>query len=109
MSIDLLEEIYEDFKDDDGLATLEEKLHKEVTDEVFERVYQASLIKLCRDVQVVEISELEELVTNRAKSILLYLELEKFISKSRVTISKSIKYSSEKDKIVKTKMEIEVK
>jgi len=109
MSVDLLEEIYEDIKDDDALDLLQKRLHKEYDDKTFERVYQSALIKLCRDIQPLEKKELTALADARNEAIILYLNLEKFIFKNRIIKADFVMSESIDGKLIRSKMQIEVK
>ena len=108
MSIALLENIYEEMREDDALEKLQEKLHIEVSDEKYERTYQSALISLCRDIQPIQTMELQSLAKERAESIFSYLTAEKFISKSRISSKKVSVDDADDAKMIQTKMEIKV-
>ena len=109
MSTDLLEEIYEDIRDDDGLDILKTKIKNEYKAEEFERNYHNALLDLCIEVQEVTLLELLALADARANAIVLYLVQEKFIKADRVVKSASIKSDDSEEGIIKVHMEIEVK
>ncbi|MBN2815230.1 MAG: DUF748 domain-containing protein [Campylobacterales bacterium] len=110
MTIDMLEEIYKEQKDDDVLVKLQEHLQKENEDSnKYERAYNRALIKLCRDLQDVNENDLNELAQKRADAIINYLTVEKMLDVTRV--NKKTTHIAEKsdEKYVKMSMEIEVK
>lgn len=110
MSIDLLEEIYEDMKDDDGLDELRESLEKEYKDEEFTRNYHNALLNLCIEIQTVTGAQLLSLADVRANAIVLYLVQEKFIDANRLIKGVSVKSEEDSgDSLVKMHMQIEVK
>lgn len=110
MSIDLLEEIYEDIKDDDGLDKLRQRLKKEYKDEEFTRNYHNSLLSLCIEIQPVTQVQLLSLADARADAIVLYLVQEKFIEADRINKGISLKSKDDSvDGMVNLHMEIEVK
>ena len=109
MSIDLLEDIYTEQGDDAVLEALQDKLHKELSDNEFKRAYQSALIDLCINIQHVTKEELEALAMSRVKSIMNYLVNEKFISADRITYLLGLEQEKSGSKYVKVKMEIEVK
>ncbi len=109
MTTELLEDIYEESKDDDKLEKIKDTLDKEFEGEVLKRVYNKALIKEVIAIQMVTPQELANLANSRAEIVKNYLLLEKNINPSRVNLIevKSINDSSEK--FVKIKFEIEVK
>ena len=109
LNIEMLEDVYDDLKDDDKLAMLREKLHKEYKDDkAYERAYQNALISLCIDIQSVNLKELEELANKRAQMIKAYLVQDKALSAQRVIIGKVIKLKNANEKLLELKLNIEV-
>ena len=109
MNSALLEDIYENIRDDDGLKKLKKSIQKEYKDEDFDRNYHHALVDLCINIQVVTKSELIALADARADAIVLYLVKEKFIRANRVVKGVSIKSENSEDSVVKVHMQIEVK
>gem|GEM_PF-608534 len=110
MSIDMLEDIYEEMRDDDVLSKTQKHLHASYKDEAsYDRAYQNELIELCRDLQVVAANELMSLADVRADTIVNYLIQDKMIDAKRVERKASIVREGDSDTFVKINMEIEVK
>jgi len=109
MGIDLLEDIYEDFRDDDGLEKIQEKLEKEYEGKAFERAYKRELMIATISLQDVSEEELESLAIKRAEVIKNYLVQEKSIEQSRIVLEKIITSEYDEKRLVHTKLEIGVK
>ena len=109
MSIDILEDIYEDFKDDDTLDKLEEKLKKEYKGDELDRAYLSALAELCKDIQVVTKVDLERLARARANAVIAYLIQDKSIEALRVIQKPMISVNEPDNKLIKQKLTIEVK
>ena len=109
MSTGLLEDIYNDIRDDDGLKKLKKRLKSEYKEEEFDRNYHKELLDLCIDIQTTTTEELISLADARADAIILYLVQEKFIKAERVVKNVSIKSEDSEDGIVKVHMQIEVR
>ena len=109
MNIDILEDIYEDFKDDDTLDNLEEKLKKEYKGDEFDRAYLSALAELCKDIQVVTKVDLERLARARANAVIAYLIQDKSIEALRVIQKPMISVNEPDNKLIKQKLTIEVK
>jgi uncharacterized protein involved in outer membrane biogenesis len=87
MSVDLLEDIYDDIRDDNVAEEEKERLEKKYKDEnIFEREYIKVLVKLCSESFEVKEQEVQELANKRAKAISDYLINIKKIDKTRVKI-----------------------
>ncbi|QSZ42955.1 DUF748 domain-containing protein [Sulfurimonas aquatica] len=108
-SIEILEDIYEESKDDDKLDELKESLRDKYEDDEIKREYHTRLLKLCREIQPVTIEEMSALAESRAEAIVSYLTQEKSISVARISKSKVVTVDDSEENIVKVKMEIEVK
>ena len=107
-SIDILEDIYEEFKDDDKLDSIKESLEEEYKDEELDRNYLMAVINECINIQVVDIKELERLAKKRAEVLKSYLIDEKMIPISSVIIGE-LETIDDDGKWIKTKLEIKVK
>ena len=108
MNVDLLEDIYESFRDDEKLSKIRDELKSKYKDDTFERAYLSALVKECREVQPITEQELRVLATSRASAIESYLVSEKNIDKQRVKIFEVDTARAEKEKWVRSKLEIEV-
>ena len=109
MTANMLEDIYEDVKDDNVLDKLEERLEKEYKGDEFDRAYLTALVELCKDIQVVTKSELENLANTRANVLMTYLVQDKNIEARRVIENPVVAVNESEDKLVKQKLSIEVK
>jgi uncharacterized protein involved in outer membrane biogenesis len=110
MSVDMLEDIYEDMRDDDILSQIQEKLHLAYKEEgAYDRAYQNELIILCRDLQIVSQEELKVLANTRADNIISYLIDEKMLGKNRLEKKPVSIVQESTEEFVKINMEIEVK
>lgn len=110
ISTDLLEEIYEETSDDNGLDKLQERVHLAYKDRAaYERTYHNELLILCREAQVIPKSKLIDLADARAEKIMNYLVKEKLLNAQRISKKTSqIKEDDDTD-IIKIDMEIKVK
>ncbi|MEA2073912.1 MAG: DUF748 domain-containing protein [Campylobacterota bacterium] len=109
MSIGLLEEIYEDVRDDDTLDKLQKELETKYEDDSYDRNYQKALIGLCTEIQVVSDIELVKLADSRSTNIFNYLTQEKSILAERVSKIKSVAKNSSDENLIQVSMEIKVK
>jgi len=101
MTVDMLEEIYKEFKDDDGLDKLKE--------ESGDRDYLNGLIQLCTNIQEVSVDELEDLAHKRVLAIQNYLINDKSIEASKIKIQEMKKVDKSEEKLVKIGLKVEVK
>jgi len=109
MSVDLLEEIYEDLKDDDKLEKIEESLEKEYKGDALERAYKRAITIELLKLQEVSIEEMKALAFSRAKVSKSYLVDAKAIDTNRIIITETVKSEADETKLVKTKLEIDIK
>ena len=109
MSISLLEDIYEDMRDDDYLDELEERLEDEKSTVSFDRRYYNAVIAHCIEIQKVSKQELLMLAEKRADAMVIYLVQEKKLLSSRVEKLPEVSSSGESEKMVQVHMQIEVK
>ncbi|DAB29938.1 MAG TPA: hypothetical protein CFH84_06985 [Sulfurimonas sp. UBA12504] len=84
VDIDVLEDIYEDFKDDDKLDVIRDALEKKYEDDEFKREYLKALIEETRVLLVVSKEELEALAQLRTQKISTYLLEEQKMNPKRV-------------------------
>ena len=110
LTIEMLEDIYEDMQDDDTLDTLREKLHSKYPDEAdYEAAYKTKLLHLVIAAQPLAADALEKLAKKRQSIIISYLENEKHIAKKRLITGALRKgESDEEESIVKNNLDIKV-
>ena len=109
MTTNMLEDIYEEIKDDDTLDELEDRLEKEYKGNEFDRAYFSALLELCKDIQVVTKVELENLAKARTDAMLNYLVTGKSVEATRVMLNPIVGINEPEEKLVKQKLSIEVK
>lgn len=111
MTIEVLEDIYEELRDDGKLQKIKETLEKKYIDneKEFQKVYLQRAIDKTVALQVVSKDELQNLAKQRANIIKNYLVTSKNISSSRVVIKNIQGTNDTEDKKVKIDMEIVVK
>ena len=108
ITIEILQEIYSEFRDDDKLDVIEDELEDKYEDETLQRAYLLAITKECVSVLPIEKLELESLAKKRVEMIKEYLIQDKNIPTKMITI-KDIAIVDEVDsQWVKTKLEIEV-
>jgi hypothetical protein len=108
LNSDILEEVYNELRDDDGIDQLKTKLHKKYKDKnAFQRAYQNALLRLATKVQHVDPKELNALAKKRAYMIKTYLIKEVSIAPNRVVMG-NIKKVKENSKLLKMKLNIKV-
>ncbi|WP_428739365.1 DUF748 domain-containing protein [Sulfurimonas sp.] len=108
LTIDLLEEIYDDLRDDDKLDRLKERLEKEYKGEELQRVYQKELLALDIDIQEVLPKELESLAKNRQSIIENYLLNEKNIDPKRLENTEFKQLDDSGTGVVKNALDVKV-
>ena len=109
MTDDMLEDIYDEMKDDDVLDKIEEELEKKYKDEELEVAYHKALVRETIAIQAVSKEELISLAQSRSKMMKNYLALEKNIDSARVNLLEVKNVDESSEKYVKIKLEIEVK
>lgn len=109
MSIEMLEEIYEEKREDGKIEALKKELEQEYEGEEYERIYQSRLLSLCRAIQVISQEELIALGDARAKRIYGYLVEQKQIESHRVSMRESLSVEAENENSINLEMQIEVK
>ena len=110
LTIDMLEDIYEDIQDDDVLDTLRKKLHAKYPNEAdYKAAYKTKLLHLVIAAQPLAADALEKLAKKRQSIIISYLKNEKHIAKKRLIMG-SLKESEsdEEDRVVKNNLDIKV-
>lgn len=110
MTIEMLEEIYEEYHDDAMLEEMQEHLKRVHSDkEAFRRAYNKELIDLCREIQPFDDAELIALAKSRAKNVTDHLVNTRGVPLDRI-IQKEYKYTKKSSEIfVKMLLEIELK
>jgi uncharacterized protein involved in outer membrane biogenesis len=112
LSIEVLEEIYDELKGDDKPEKIYEKLEKKYSDEKqLKREYQNYLVGLCRNLQTVTTDELEKLAFKRAVTIQKHLMKNGKIAMNRIqtTQIKSVRNSTNKYIKIELGLDIERK
>ena len=112
MTIDMLEDIYDELKgDEDLLDNTKEKLEKEYADkeDEFDRAYLVALIDMTKNLQVVSEADLIALANAREKVLIEYLVQEKNIEPQRVLHMELQKVDGSENKLVQMKLQVEVK
>lgn len=109
ITIDAVEDIYEDIKDDDGLEKIEDALSKKYSGNEFDAAYLKAAYEACISAQEVSKEELETLAKTRVDNLVNYLTLKEGIESNRVVKNKISQVKDSIDNIVKTKLQIDVK
>ena len=107
-SIDILEDIYDEVKDDDKLEKLKESLEDRYSGDELDRYYLMCVLKECISIQPISEDELKALAQKRVEVVKNYLVSEKMISETRV-FKGDLDSIDDDGKWVKTKLEIKVK
>ncbi len=109
ISVELLQKIYNDAKDDNKPQTIKKELSEKYTkEETLQRAYLSALLQECSDIQVVTQEELEVLAKQRAQKIKEYLVRTKNIEAKRVKLLEVGISEEENEKLVKNELKIEV-
>jgi uncharacterized protein involved in outer membrane biogenesis len=108
MNIDLLEDIYSELRDDDKADEIRDELKKKYRGEELDRAYLNALYEECVRIQVVTEDEIKNLAQKRASVIKSYLTDKAATDASRVRILDIGEVQSSSEKLVKTKLQIEV-
>ncbi|MFT5660885.1 MAG: hypothetical protein ACI9TV_001529 [Sulfurimonas sp.] len=110
MNIDLLEDIYEDARDDDKIKKIEDALEEKYEDDAkFERAYLQALIKECSLIQVVTLEEIHALAKQRSAAVKTYLVDIKGIDISRIHELEISEAQVEETQLIRSKLEVVVK
>ena len=110
MSIDLLEDIYEDtIGNDDKIEIIEDALDEKYDGDEYKRAYLQALVKECSAIQKVTLDEVKELAHQRSLMIKEYLVDIKGVEMSRVNELDISEASADENKLIKTKLEVVVK
>ena len=108
LTIEMLETIYSEMRDDDKAAKLKNELRKKYEDdEAFERAYQNALIELVQSTQDVSEAELLSLAKQRATVVKNYL-MEKGIVLTRVVFDELKSTQAEAKEGIELPVNIEV-
>ncbi|MCX6077591.1 MAG: DUF748 domain-containing protein [Campylobacterales bacterium] len=108
-SAGLLEDIYREFSNDNKLNIIKDELSKKYKGEEFDRVYTSAVFEECVKFQEATEEEMVILAKKRAAAIQSYLIERHGINPLRVKVLDAIKAEENKDKLVKTKLQVEVK
>ncbi|MFA6137265.1 MAG: DUF748 domain-containing protein [Sulfurimonas sp.] len=108
-SADLLEDIYREFSNDNKLSIIKEELNKKFKGEEFDRVYTSAVFEECVKFQEATEEEMTILAKKRAAAIQSYLVERHGINPLRVKVLDEVKAEENEDKLVKTKLQVEVK
>ena len=109
LTIDLLEDIYDELAKENKLDDIKKQLQQEFADkEQFKQKYLAKLIEIDSAFMAVTTNDLERLAANRAQQIENYLINEKKLAQTRVAIAKS-RTIKEENGWIKTKLNLDVK
>ncbi|MDD3059839.1 MAG: DUF748 domain-containing protein [Sulfurimonas sp.] len=108
VDIDVLEDIYEDLKDDDKLETIRDVLEEKYEDDEFKREYLKALIEETRLLLVVAHEELEALAQLRTEKITSYLIQEQKMDPKRVHRAKVSVVDAGQNSSVKMKLAVDV-
>ena len=106
MTIDLLEDVYEDARDDDALDKLEERLELQYKDEEFAQAYIQALIQLCSDIQVVGLDEIRSLASERREALKSYLIDVKGVPAQRIRKLDNVESPSDEKELIRSKLEV---
>lgn len=109
MNIDLLEDIYEDAKDDDRLDKIEDELEKKYEGDELDRAYLLALIKECSNLQTVTNEEIQALAKKRTLTLKSYLIDVKGVEINRIKEVEIIETQSDENKLIRTKLDVVVK
>ncbi len=108
MTIDLLENIYEDAKDDNKIEVLQERLEKQYEGDAFDRKYLKALVKLCIEFQIISEKEMQELAKKRSRVLKSYLINDKGIETTRVNELDVIIVTSDENQLIRSKLDVNV-
>jgi len=108
LNTEMLEEVYNDAKDDDKLDKIKEEFEKQYQGKEFDRMYQNRLIEICTDIQTIDKDALVQLAQQREKNIKAYLVNKKFIPAERIKLGDIQKVNENKAKFIKVNLNIEV-
>ncbi|MFA6196091.1 MAG: DUF748 domain-containing protein [Sulfurimonas sp.] len=108
VNIDLLEEIYKEFTNDNKLSIIKNTLKKQYKGEELTRAYTSALFEECIKFQIVTEEEMKILAQKRAEAIQSYLVINRGADASRITIA-DIGEAQNDENRVKTKLQVDVK
>ncbi|MDD3817560.1 MAG: DUF748 domain-containing protein [Thiovulaceae bacterium] len=109
LNVDILEDIYEEARDDDKLAVIQEELAKKYKGEAYRIEYLKALVGACASLQNVSQEELRALALQRAEKIRDFFINEKMLSNDKIVVLESKKIASEQHDLIKTEFTIDVK
>lgn len=110
ITIDILEDIYEDMiGNDDKIEDIEDALDEKYDGDEFKRAYLQALIKECSAIQEVTLDEVKILASQRSLAIKEYLVDNKGIEISRISELDISEMSVDENELIKTKLEVVMK
>ena len=109
MNIDLLEDIYEDARDDDRLDEIEDALDEKYDGDELKREYLLALIRECSKIQEVTLEEIKALARNRSLAIKSYLVDVKGVNPLRVSEIDIGEVAIDETALVKSKLDVVIK
>ena len=109
ITIDVLEDIYEELKDDDGLEKIEDALDEKYSGDEFDAKYLKAAYEACIAAQKVSKEELKNLANTRVQNLINYLTLESKIDTKRIIKNEILQIEDSTNNTVKTKLQIDVK
>ena len=108
-NVDLFEDIYREFSNDNKLSIIKKELKKKHKGEELDRAYSSAVFEECVKFQEATEDEMTVVANKRAEAIRLYLVHNHGINPSRVMILNAGKAEENEDKLVKTRLQVEVK
>ncbi|MFA6193016.1 MAG: DUF748 domain-containing protein [Sulfurimonas sp.] len=108
-NVDLFEDIYREFSNDNKLSIIKNELKKKYKGEGLDRAYSSAVFEECVKFQEATEDEMTVVANKRAEEIRLYLVHNHGINPSRVMILNAGRAEENEDKLVKTRLQVEVK
>jgi hypothetical protein len=109
LNVDILEDIYEEARDDDKLEAIQKELRERHKGEAYRIEYLKALVRECASLQNVSEEELLALASQRASKIRDFFINEKMLGGEKVLVLKSKKITSQQSDLIKTQLAIDVK
>lgn len=108
MTIDLLEDIYEDMAQESHLDTIKSELQERYRGEAYEVEYLKALVATCSSLFNISEVELQTLSQARANTILEYLSKDKGIDTTRIVLLEANQESDAQMQLSQTALQIDV-
>lgn len=109
LNVDILEDIYEEARDDDKLETIQKELRERYKGEAYRIEYLKALVRECASLQNVLEEELLALAAQRASKIRDFFINEKMLGSDKVLVLEGKKIVSQQNDLIKTQLAIDVK